>query len=81
MKRAYFGYITSEAFSLTERELQISTCHFDDIPLIASTDTFLTDDPVFSQGCYRKISSGTQMVGLSGFDGNYAYVEATFAAL
>lgn len=77
MKRAYFGYTTSKAFSLTKRELQISTCLFDSVALIASTDTFLTDDPVFSQEHYKKIPSGTPMVGLSGFDGCYAYVEVT----
>lgn len=77
MEHAYFGYITSKAFSLTKRELKISVCHFDAVPFIAGTDTFLTDDPVFSQQCYRKIPAGTQMVGLSGFDGNYVYVEVT----
>ena len=76
-KQAYFGYITSKAFSLTKRELQISVCHFDAVPFIASTDTFLTDDPVFSQHCDRKLPSGTQLLGLSGFDGSYVYVEVT----
>lgn len=77
ISHAYFGYITSKAFPLTERELKISMCYFDSVSLIVSTDTYLTDDPIFSQECYKKLPSGTQVLGLSGFDASYIYVEVT----
>lgn len=77
ISHAYFGYVTAKAFPLTERELKISTCCFDSVSLMASTDTYLTDDPVFSQERYRMLPFGTRIIGLSGFSASYVYAEVT----
>lgn len=75
LSHAYFGYITADTFPLTQRELKISACCFDSVSLIVSTDTCLTDDPVFSQKCYKILPSGTRILGLSGWDASYIYAE------
>ena len=77
LSHAYFGYITADAFLLTQRELKISTCCFDSVSLIVNTDTYLTDDPVFSQKCYKILPSGTRIIGLSGWNASYIYAEVT----
>ena len=70
-----FGYIQKSDFPLSEREQQITRFSFYNVPLVAATNTWLTDDPFLSQECYKEIPVGARMTGLDGFDANYVYVE------
>ena len=75
VERATFGYIQKSDFPLSEREQQITRFSFYNVPLVAATNTWLTDDPFLSQECYKEIPVGARMTGLDGFDANYVYVE------
>lgn len=75
MEQAYFVYFQKEYFPFDKREESISKKEFMDVPLEVEVDTFLTDDPILSQTPIAVLPKGTRMIGLSGWDAYYVYVE------
>lgn len=73
--RAYFGYIQNKYLPFDKREQNISQENFINVPLLTAGEVFLTDDPVLSQEPFVILPSGTEIIGLSGWDAYYVYVE------
>ncbi|MCQ2458497.1 MAG: hypothetical protein MJ142_07190 [Clostridia bacterium] len=66
-----FGYIKEDALP---KNADVDRLWFNDAVAVVLSDTFVTDDPLFTMGSLAKLSAGTEVIWL-GTMGDWAYVE------